>query len=404
MMKSTFLFCIAIILIVSFSTIAIGASVPDWNARIDHCLKFAESQLAKTVESLPDSTRYPNMTDRKGVWITNNRYHWTSGFFTGCLWQMYEYTGDNLWKNRAMKWTAPLGEMKDAARDHDIGFQIFLSYGNGYRLTRNEEYKKVVMKAAESLAKRFDPKVGLMMSWNPNEPWNLHKNWKFPVIVDNLMNLELLFWAAQNGGNPEWLTIAETHTLNTAKYHVRDDGSVYHVIDFDPETGAIRKKDTHQGYSVESAWARGNAWGIYGFTMAYRYTKNPVFLETAEKIANFFISNLPDNFIPYWDFRAPEIPDEPRDSSAAAIVASALLELETYTKDLSAQTRYHTTALSILESLSSPDFLAEGTPSSGLLLHGVWHKPINGGIDVSLIYGDCYFLEALLRLKKMLGQ
>lgn len=403
-MKNTVAVIITLLLIIGISTITLRASVPDWNTQIDHCLKFAASQLTKTVNSMPDSTRYPSMTDSEGAWITNNRYHWTSGFFPGCLWKMYEATSDDIWKQRAIRWTIPLEEMKDVARDHDTGFQIFLSYGNGYLLTGKKEYKDVVLKAAQTLTTRFNPKVGLMMSWNPDEPWNINKGWKFPVIVDNLMNLELIFWASQNGGNPEWLKLAETHALNTAKYFIREDGSVYHVIDFDPETGKIRKKDTHQGYSVESAWARGQAWGIYGFTMAYRYTKNPVFLESAEKIANFFISNLPSDYIPYWDFRAPEIPDEPRDSSAAAITASALLELETFTKDQSAKAKYHTTALHILESLSSPNYLAEGTPSSGIILHGTFHKPINGGIDVSLIYGDCYFLEALLRLKKSLKQ
>lgn len=363
-------------------------------SRIDRCFSFAGDQLKKTAETENDTSKFPVNTTPDGLWVTTGMRGWTSGFFPGCLWFMYDYSSDDTWKELAVKWTAGLEEIKNYTGNHDVGFMIYNSYGNGYRLTENPAYKEVILQAAGSLATRYNPEVKSIMSWNPRG------NWKFPVIVDNMMNLELLFWASKNGGSGELFEIAENHALTTAGNHVRDDGSTFHVVDYDPETGKVRGKYTAQGYADDSCWSRGQAWGLYGFTVTYRETENAIFLETAKKIADYFVDNLPEDHVPYWDFNAPDKPNEKRDTSAAAIAASGLLELEILVNDKNLARKYHRAALNILNSLSSPPYLAEDSNSSGILLHGVASIPGGNAVDVSLIYGDYYFLEALLRLKR----
>lgn len=361
---------------------------------IDDCYKFAGGQLEKSVTSINDADKFPVNTTPEGTWITTGSRGWTSGFFPGCLWYMYEYTSDDKWKKHAEKWTAGLEEIKNYTGNHDVGFMIYNSYGQGYRLTENPAYKDVIIQAARSLATRYNPTVKLIMSWNPS------RNWKFPVIIDNMMNLELLFRASKNGGPSSLYTIAENHAKTTMKNHIREDGSTFHVVDYDPETGAVRLKQTAQGYADDSCWSRGQAWGLYGFTMTYRETGNREFLRTAQRLADYFVDNLPEDYVPYWDFNAPNIPDEKRDTSAAAIAACGLLELETYVENKELKKKYHTAAIGILKSLGSPPYLAKGSNSSGILLHGVASIPHDNAVDVSLIYGDYYFLEALMRLKR----
>ncbi len=362
---------------------------------VDMLFSFAADQLAETVRTVDDPSLFPENTDENGNWETSGPRGWTSGFFPGCLWLVYEQTGDEVWRERAGRWTAGLEEIKDYTGNHDVGFMIFSSYGQGYRLTGNEEYAPVMIQAAESLATRYNPTVRSILSWNPRGEW------KFPVIVDNMMNLELLFWAAKNGGPADLYDIAVSHATTTMKNHVRPDGGTFHVVDYDPETGGVRGKYTAQGYADDSCWSRGHAWGIYGFTLTFRETGMPQFLDTAEKLADFFISHLPDDDpVPFWDFNAPGIPDEQRDSSAGAIAASALLELATLTTDGEKRERYRSTALDILESLASPKYLARGGQSQGILLHGVASIPHGNAVDRSLIYGDYYFLEGLLRVKR----
>ncbi|OLD58487.1 MAG: hypothetical protein AUI33_17580 [Ignavibacteria bacterium 13_1_40CM_2_61_4] len=246
----------------------------------------------------------------------------------------------------------------------------------------------MVIQGARSLATRYSPIVGCTRSWN-----NRH----FPVIIDNMMNLEILFWAARHGGDPAWYDMAVSHALKTRQNHVRADGSTYQVVDYDPNTGAVLAKETVQGYSTESTWSRGQALAVYGFTMTYRETGDTRFLDTARQVADYFVDHLPADRVPYWDFEAPNIPNEKKDSSAAAIAASGLLELSTLVPEGASRTRYREAAFQILESLCSPAYLAEGTTSSGILLHGVGNKPSNSEVDVSLIYGDYYFIEALMR-------
>lgn len=343
---------------------------------------------------MDDTLLYPRATDSNGYWMKVAPGDWTSGFFPGCLWYGYELTGDTAFRNAAERWTAGLAGQQVNVHTHDVGFIMFDSYGNGYRIHPNAEYKNILLRSAQSLATRFNPKVGCIRSWD-------NRKWQFPVIIDNMMNLELLFWASKNGGGQDLYDIAFSHALKTMEHHFRSDGSTYHVVDYDSATGRVLSRETHQGYADESVWARGQAWAIYGFTMSYRETRDPQFLQTAEKAAAYFIGHLPTDGIPYWDFLVPNIERQPRDVSAAAIAASALIELSTYTKNSENKGAYESATKKILSSLCQPPYLAEGTTSSGILNHAVGNYPAHSEIDVSLIYADYYFLESLRRYQRM---
>ena len=345
---------------------------------------------------------YPVRTRLYDWWVTSDASGWTSGFLPGILWAAYESTGETAWRTRAETWTAGLEDCKNDTTTHDVGFQIFSSFGRGYLLTGDAAYRDVVITTAGSLATRFNPTVGALRSWS----WG---SWRFPVIIDNMMNLEILFWASKNGGDAAWYDMAVSHALTTMENHVRGDGSIYHLVDFDPATGEVVLRSTWQGYADDSTWARGQAWAVHGFTMTYRETEDAVFLEAARRVADFFIDTLPPDAVPYWDFDAPGIPDALRDSSAAAIAASGLLELSTLATDPADRARYADAARSTLASLCTPDagggYLAEdatGTSiSPGLLMRGCQTHPdsVSGSnqCDESLIFGDYYFLEALMR-------
>jgi unsaturated chondroitin disaccharide hydrolase len=320
---------------------------------------------------------------------------WTSGFFSGELWFLYEFTGKNEWKEQAKAFTAKIENEKMNATTHDIGFKVYCSFGNGYRLTKEPAYRDVIIQSAKTLSKRFNSKIGCIRSWDHSS-----EKWAYPVIIDNMMNLELLFEATRFSGDSSFYKIAFSHAMTTMKNHFRSDYSSFHVVDYDTLTGKVIKKTTHQGFSNESAWARGQAWGLYGYTMCYRETKNKAFLNQAEKIANFMLMNpnLPKDLIPYWDFNAPGIPNEPRDASAAAVMASAFYELSLY----STQGKYYrTVADKIMASLSSGYRSAIGENKGFLLLHSTGSKPMNSEVDVPLNYADYYYLEALLRSKKL---
>jgi unsaturated chondroitin disaccharide hydrolase len=280
------------------------------------------------------------------------------------------------------------------ANDHDLGFQVFNSFGNGYRLTKNPAYKDIILKTADTMATLFNPKVGTIQSW-PHNKMGGHN-----TIIDNMMNLELLFWASKNGGNKKLYDIAVKHAETTMNNHFRPDYSSYHVVIYDYETGKKIKGRTAQGYSDDSMWARGQAWAIYGFTMVYRETKDPKFLDFAHKVARVYLDRLTtDDLIPYWDFNAPGIPNEPRDASAAAIVSSALIELSSYTKDKTLKNEYLTKSKKMIVSLS--DHYQSHDVNSAFLLHSTGHKPAGSEIDCSINYADYYYLEALLRLQKL---
>jgi unsaturated chondroitin disaccharide hydrolase len=315
---------------------------------------------------------------------------WTSGFYPGELWMMHELTGDRFWKEKALEFTLPLEQEKFNGRTHDMGFKMYCSFGKAYQATQNPEYKEILLQAAKTLSTRFNPNVGCIRSWDHNTD-----KWDFPVIIDNMMNLELLFWAAKETGNQLYNDIAITHAETTMKNHFRSDNSSYHVIDYNPETGEIENKHTAQGYAHESAWSRGQAWGLYGYTMVYRETGDEKFLKQAEKIAAYILNhkNLSENKIPYWDFDAPGIPNEPLDASAGAIIASALFELSTLSK---MGEMYQKAADQMLETLLSPEFLMDDKTNGGFLLkHSTGSK--NSEIDVPLVYADYYLIEALKR-------
>ena len=336
----------------------------------------------------------PRTVGEDGTLVLVNGGDWTSGFYPGILWQMYELTGEKSWRDRAEFYTQKLESQQYNNSDHDIGFRMFCSYGNAFRLTGKEEYIPVLVRSARTLISRYYEKVGCIRSWDFNQDV-----WQCPVIIDNMMNLELLFWASEKTGDPRFHDIAVQHALTTMENHFREDYSTCHVVDYDTINGQVRQKNTHQGYADGSSWARGQAWGLYGYTMTYRYTKDNRFLRQAEGIADFILGhpNLPDDGIPYWDFDAPGMPDEPRDVSAAAIMASALYELSTYSEK---GTVYRKEADRILKNIWNGYRSGNGENCGFLLDHSVGSKPEKREVDVPLIYADYYFLEAMVRKNK----
>ena len=321
---------------------------------------------------------------------------WTSGFFPGELWFLYEYTQNNFWKKKAQQHTDILEKEKMNGSTHDMGFKVYCSFGNGYRLTQDEHYKEVLLQSARTLATRFKPAAGIIRSWDHSTA-----KWACPVIIDNMMNLELLFWATKESKDSTFYRIAVDHARTTMKHHFRPDFSSYHVIDYDRITGQVLKKNTHQGFADESAWSRGQAWALYGYTMCYRETRLPEFLEQAQNIEKYLFThpNMPEDLIPYWDFDAPGIPDEPRDVSAATVIASALYELSLY--DPEKGERYRSNADKIIENLTKHYRATLKKDNGFLLLHSTGSKPTNTGVDVPIVYADYYFIEALMRKNKL---
>lgn len=321
---------------------------------------------------------------------------WTSGFFPGELWFLYEYTQNNFWKKKAQQHTDILEKEKMNGSTHDMGFKVYCSFGNGYRLTQDEHYKEVLLQSARTLATRFKPAAGIIRSWDHSTA-----KWACPVIIDNMMNLELLFWATKESKDSTFYRIAVDHARTTMKHHFRPDFSSYHVIDYDTITGQVLKKNTHQGFADESAWSRGQAWALYGYTMCYRETRLPEFLEQAQNIENYLFThpNMPEDLIPYWDFDAPGIPDEPRDVSAATVIASALYELSLY--DPEKGERYRSNADKIIENLTKHYRATLKKDNGFLLLHSTGTKPTNTEVDVPIVYADYYFIEALMRKNKL---
>ncbi len=320
---------------------------------------------------------------------------WTSGFFAGELWFLYEQSHNADWMKLARIYSEVIEKEKTNGITHDMGFKIYCSIGAGYRLTKDPRYKQILIESATTLSKRFSPVTGVIRSWDHNQD-----KWQNPVIIDNMMNLELLFEATRLSGDSSFFKIAVSHANTTLKNHFRKDFSSYHVIDYDPKTGAVLKKNTHQGYSHESAWARGQAWALYGYAMCYRYTRDPAYLKQAEHVADFLLNHprLPKDLVPYWDFDAPGIPSEPRDASAAAIIASGLYELSGYSKN---EQRYRKKADIMLYSLSTKYTSGNGSNRGFILDHSTGSKPSNSEVDVPISYADYYYLEALLRYKSL---
>lgn len=366
---------------------------------VEQALVNAEKQsflMAKSIENMPD--RLPRSTDSNGKLVTCTSDWWCSGFFPGTLWYLYENNKNEDIKKYATNFTNRINKEQYNTSTHDLGFMLYCSYGNALRLSGEDSCKSVLINGANSLSTRFNPTVGCIQSWGAGEKW------RYPVIIDNMMNLEMLMWAYKQTGNVKYRDISISHANKTIKYHFRANNSSYHVLSYNPETGEPEFKGTDQGYSDASAWARGQAWGLYGFTMMFRETGDSTYLNHAHRIARFILNhpNLPENKIPYWDFDAPKIPNEYYDSSSAAIIASALLELSTFSNKKNGAV-YFSVAEKQLRTLASSEFTAEpGTNGNFILKHGVGNIPQNSEIDRPLSYGDYYYVEALLRYKKLI--
>ena len=354
----------------------------------DRVFSLAARQCEQLAQGL-DSLHTPRSFDGTKL-ITARAKWWCSGFFPGTLWLVYEYTGDDKFRALAERETAKVEPIKLVTGDHDVGFQINCSFGQQYRITGDTHAREVMHTAAHSLATRFNPTVGCIRSWD----FQLNgSNWQYPVIIDNMMNLELLLSVAALENEPDLAQVAVSHANTTMKNHYRPDYTTFHLVDYNPADGSVNLKQTVQGYADDSAWARGQAWSLYGFTMMYRFTRDAAYLERAVAVAGMLLSRLPEDGIPYWDFDSPKIPDDYRDASAAAVMASAFVELSAYVPDGSA---YLKMAERQLRTLSSEEYLAEpGTNGGFILKHSVGNLPGNSEVDVPLSYADYYFLEAL---------
>lgn len=367
------------------------------NAFCGTALDAAEVQMLGFLKAYPDPAQIARSYENGQAKLVGAN-DWTTGFVPGSYWYLFDYTQNPSWQASARMWTDQLESQKDRTGTHDLGFIMFSSYGNGLRLTDNKAYEKVLIQSADSLMTRYSSVVGATRSWDFGD-------WAFPVIIDNMMNLELLYFASEATGDSKYAAAATTHATTTLKNHFRPDYSSFHVIDYDPGTGEVILGQTHQGIADDSAWSRGQAWGLYGFTMVYRFTHDPQFLELAQNIAGFYLNhpNLPEDKVPYFDFDVPDNPEIEnfRDSSAAAVTASALLELASYVSEPKA-TEFREAALAMLQSLSSPAYAAE-TGSNGhfLLKHATGRWQANDEVDATLNYADYYYLEALLRCTRM---
>lgn len=387
-------------LVMAISFCACTPKVANHTFDVDSELNYCKRQINKSLSRIGDSTMIPrNILSGQSDWnlVPVRIEEWTAGFWPGILWYDYENTKSEEVLDAARHYTDILEPLTTLpAYDHDLGFQLFCSYGNGYRLTGDEKYKQIILNAADTLATLFNPRAGTILSWPREVEPN---NWPHNTIMDNMLNLEMLYWAAANGGNKELYDIATKHAETTMKYQFREDGSNYHVVVYDTIDGHFIKGITHQGYADETMWARGQAWAIYGYTMVYRETRDKKFLRFAEKVTDVYLKRLPEDYVPYWDFDAPNIPDEPKDASAAAITASALIELAQLEDTPAKAKEYRDAALKMLMSLSSPEYRS-GETNSAFLLRSVGHKPNGSEVNASINYADYYYIEALTRLKK----
>lgn len=367
---------------------------------INNDINFSTRQYSLMLQQIgrEGKVRIPKTIDKLGRMVYIPIDDWCSGFFPGSLCYLYQLTNDKSWLLQSKRFTEALDSIQYLTWHHDVGFMIGSSYLNIYRLNPNKAYKKTIIQTAKSLCTRFRKKAGVIQSWNVDRGWQSKRGWTCPVIIDNMMNLELLFEATRLSGDSTYWKVAVSHANKTLENQFRKDGSCYHVVDYDPNNGAVLHRQTAQGYADNSAWARGQAWAVYGYTVCYRYTHDRKYLDQAVKTLNFVMQNpnLPEDLIPYWDFDAPNIPNEPRDASSAACIASALYEMNNYLPD----NGYTSLADRIIRSLSSPEYRTPlGKNGCFLLMHSVGSIPHNNEIDVPLNYADYYFLEALTRRK-----
>lgn len=356
---------------------------------------LADMQYRYMMTLTPADRLSQSYEEKDNKFISKDIGWWCSGFYPGTLWYIFEQTNDEVIKKEAERSMNLLASNETNTGTHDLGFMMYCSFGNAYRLTKDEKYKDIIFRSAQSLYTRYRPSIKAIQSWNSN------KYFKCPVIIDNMMNLEMLDWVSDNGGDKKYKQIAINHSNTTMKNHYRPDYSSYHVVDYNLQTGGVIRKFTWQGAADCSSWSRGQSWGLYGYTMMYRFTKDKKYLDLGRNIAKFILHNpnLPEDKIPFWDYDAPQIPNTDRDASAASIMASALLELGQYTNGSEKQ-EFISNAEKILESLSSDKYRAKAGQNGGfLLMHSTGAKPENSEVDVPLIYADYYFLEALKRYK-----
>lgn len=401
-MKNTAIQAFSLILASCASTTSTtGGDVASFD--LDEAIQYCNSQVHRSLRNLcNDSTDYSmfprNIQGNDSTWACRKGTpdEWCSGFWPGVLWYDYELTGDTLVRQMADRYTEELAYLSERpVFDHDLGFLMICSYGNGYRLTADSTYRRVLLNSADSLATLYNPHVGTLLSW----PRNVEMFGGHNTIMDNMINLEMLFWASKHGGDKYLYDIAVKHAETTMEHHFRPDGTCYHVAVYDPEDGHFIKGVTHQGYSDSSTWARGQAWAVYGYTMVYRETRDKRFLDFACKVTDAYLSRLPEDKVPYWDFDDPAIPQAPRDASAAGVVASALLELQGYVGGEKGA-EYRRNAVEMLASLNSPAYRS-GSKRCSFLDHSTGHHPAGSEIDASIIYADYYYIEALARLKKL---
>jgi hypothetical protein len=368
-------------------------------AVIDESLAFSVKQynlMTDVMKEKPDLL--PRTVDTTGALIASNSGWWTSGFFPGSLWYLYEYSKDEKIKDAAIQMTSRVEKEKNNTGTHDLGFMLYCSFGNGFRLSEEESYKDVLLTGAKSLSTRFRPNIGCIQSWGSRP------GWQCPVIIDNMMNLELLMWAFNQSGDSTFYNIAVDHADTTILNHFRTDYSTWHVVSYDTITGRVEVKQTAQGAADGSSWSRGQSWGLYGYTMMYRETGLQRYLDQAQHIADFLINhpNLPEDKIPYWDYSAPGIPNANRDASAGAIMASALIELSSFVGQ-EKKDQYLGIAEKQIRSLSSPAYMAKtGDNADFILMHSVGSLPAHSEVDAPLSYADYYFIEAMMRYRKLL--
>jgi unsaturated chondroitin disaccharide hydrolase len=355
-------------------------------ARVARAL--ARQRLVLTEESSP-RRRYAYYTVDDVAWKYAGPSGWSSGFVPGALWSGYQMTGGRWWLEHALSRQAAIGKEEITADSLNLGALFYPSYVRGYKLTGDPALRRVALTAARTMARRYDLTVGAMLS-RPGEEFN--------VIIDSLMKSQLLWWAAENGGAPDLAEVARQHALTIARDFVRPDGSTWHLVCYDQVTGAVTRREQGSAYSVDSTWARGQAWAILGFAAAYRETRDTRFLVAARKVTDWYLAHLPEDEVPYWDFDDPAIPAAPRDSSSAAIAASGIVDLALVDPSSFRRSTYLASARGILSSLMSPAYFSLGA-NPAVLLHGtyLWRTGI---VDRGLAYGDAFFLEALLRLRR----
>jgi len=394
---------LAICLLICLSTATHAQKIPGYTVNkallktIQQNFADAGAQYKVLMKNLPPDSFPKTYYPQANKYGFSNSGWWCSGFYPGALMYLYEQSKEEWQHKEALRILELLKKEQFNTSTHDLGFMMYCSFGNANRIEPKTAYKEILLNSAKSLSTRFNPTTGCIKSWDSKDPND------FLVIIDNMMNLELLFWATRVSGDSSFYKIAVTHANTTIKNHFRPDYSSYHVINYNKETGAVQERKTAQGFANESAWARGQAWGLYGYTAMYRETKDKKYLDQANHIAHFILSNpnLPADKIPYWDFNAPGMPNVLRDASAAAIMAAALIELSSYAGSTKSK-EYMPVVETILRSLSSPRYKAvNGTNGGFIIQHCVGHLPAKSEVDVPLTYADYYFIEAMKRYKAL---